>query len=257
MWVARSSTAGNRAGLVGTAWGLMFLAFEDRPSDSPVIDRVWRSHSERAGTFRSMAASYCGIVVSRCRGETVLTVRGPETKPSLAECPGEGEWTGVCFKLGAFLPLFPAAALRDRQDANLPQASSRSFWLNGSAWEYPNFENIETFVARLVQRGLIVVDPTVAAAQRGEGMGRTKRTQQRRFLAATGITQTTIRQIERARQATRLLQQGVGVLDVVAAAGYFDQAHLTHALQRLVGLTPGQIARGEEQLSLLYNTDGS
>lgn len=187
----------------------------------------------------------------------MLTVRGPETKPSLAECPGEGEWTGVCFKLGAFLPLFPAAALRDRQDANLPQASSRSFWLNGSAWEYPNFENIETFVARLVQRGLIVVDPTVAAAQRGEGMGRTKRTQQRRFLAATGITQTTIRQIERARQATRLLQQGVGVLDVVAAAGYFDQAHLTHALQRLVGLTPGQIARGEEQLSLLYNTDGS
>jgi hypothetical protein len=27
----------------------MFLIFDDRPSDSPFVERVWRCHSERAG----------------------------------------------------------------------------------------------------------------------------------------------------------------------------------------------------------------
>ena len=31
----------------------MLIRFEDRPSDSPVVERVWRSHSERAGAFLS------------------------------------------------------------------------------------------------------------------------------------------------------------------------------------------------------------
>ena len=29
----------------------MFIIFEDRLSDSPFVERVWRCHSERAGTF--------------------------------------------------------------------------------------------------------------------------------------------------------------------------------------------------------------
>ncbi len=63
-----------------------------------------------------------------------------------------------------------------------------------------------------------------------------------------------MQQIERARHATRLLREGHSIADVVAAAGYFDQAHLTHALRRLVGLTPAVVARGERQLSFLYKT---
>jgi AraC-like DNA-binding protein len=46
----------------------------------------------------------------------------------------------------------------------------------------------------------------------------------------------------------------VGILDAVHEAGYFDQAHLTRSLKRLIGQTPGQIARGETQLSFLYKT---
>ncbi len=38
-------------------------------------------------------------------------------------------------------------------------------------------------------------------------------------------------------------------------AGYFDQAHLTRSLKHFTGQTPVQIVRGQEQLSLLYNTD--
>ena len=44
----------------------------------------------------------------------------------------------------------------DRRDANLPEATSTSFWLSGSAWQFPTYENAETFVDRLVRDGLLV-----------------------------------------------------------------------------------------------------
>jgi AraC-like DNA-binding protein len=232
----------------------VFIRFEDRPSDAPVVERVWRSHSERAGTFLSMAACNWVMVVTRLAGRTFLTIRGPETRASVADCPADGEWTGIHFKLGTFMPLFPTGVLRDRNDVTLPEASGRSFWLGGSAWEYPSFENAETFVRRLVAGGLIATDPRVADVLRGRPCGLSARTRQRRVLRATGMTQATIRQIARARRATDLLRHGTTVADVVHDAGYFDQAHLIRSLNRFVGQTPGQVARGAEQLSLLYNT---
>ena len=236
----------------------MLLIFDDdRPSDSRFIERVWRSHSERAGTFQSIAACHWEMVVTRHEGKTSLTVRGPETRPTSAVCPADGEWFAIRFKLGTFMPQLSPHYLRDRNDVTLPDASSRSFWLNGSAWEYPNFENAETFVKRLVHDELIVIDPYVTTALRSQAPERTIRTAQRHFLRTTGLTQTTIHQIERARHATNLLKQGVSILDAVCEAGYYDQAHLTRSLQHFIGQTPGQIIRAEQQLSFLYKTDPS
>jgi AraC-like DNA-binding protein len=235
----------------------MFIVFEDRPADSPFIERVWRSHSERAGTFHSMAASHWEMVVTRVEGQTSLTVRGPETKATMADCPAEGQWVAIRFKLGAFMPLLPASQLRDRQDANLPAATSRSFWLNGAAWEYFDFENAETFVKRLAQAGLIAFDQSVAAALQCQRQSVSLRSTQRHFLKASGVTHATIRRIERARLATNLLRQGVSILDTVHQAGYCDQAHLTRSLKYLIGQTPAQILRAEAQLSFLYKTEVS
>ena len=92
------------------------LVFEDRPSDSPLIERIWRCHSERAGTFLSVASSHCEMVVTRHQGRTLLTLRGPETRPTTIDCPADGEWLGVRFALGTFLPRYPAATLIDRRD---------------------------------------------------------------------------------------------------------------------------------------------
>jgi methylphosphotriester-DNA--protein-cysteine methyltransferase len=127
--------------------------------------------------------------------------------------------------------------------------------LNGSAWEYPSFDNVETFVAKLVNHRLIDTDPHVRAVLRGQPRRLSQRTEQRHFIRATGMTQATIRQIERARHATKLLRQGSPIAAVAYDAGYFDQAHLTRSLKHFIGQTPAQIIRGEEQLSLLYNTD--
>jgi len=232
----------------------VFLVFEDRPSDSPFVEKIWRSRSDRAGTFHSIAACHWEMVVTRHEGKTSLTVRGPETKATTAACPAHGEWLAIRFKLGAFMPLLRPGDLRDRNDVTLPQATSRSFWLNGSMWEYPDFENADTFVQRLVRDGLLEKDCSVNAALRRQPQALTVRTVQRRFLRATGVTHGTIRQIEGARHATNLLKRGVSILDAVHEAGYYDQAHLTRSLKRLIGQTPGQLLRAEQQLSFLYNT---
>jgi hypothetical protein len=40
----------------------------------------------------------------------------------------------------------------------------------------------------------------------------------------------------------------------VHLAGYYDQAHLTPSLKRLIGQTAARIRRHERQLSFLYKT---
>jgi AraC-like DNA-binding protein len=236
----------------------LFLIFDDdRPSDSRFVERVWRSHSEGAGTFHSIGSCLWEMVVTRHEGKTSLTVRGPETRATTADCPAHGEWFAIRFKLGTFMPLLRPGKLLDRNDVTLPDATSGSFWLNSSAWEYPNFENAETFVKRLEHRGLIAMDHSVIDLLRGQLQERTIRTAQRHFLKTTGVTHSTIRQIERARHATNLLKDGVSILDTVYEAGYYDQAHLTRSLRYYVGQTPGQIIRAEQQLSFLYNTESA
>ncbi len=233
----------------------MFLIFDDdRPSDSPFVERVWRAHSDGAGAFLSIAASHFEMAVTRHQGKTFLTLRGPETRATTADCPAEGEWLGIRFKLGTFMPQLSPGSLLDRRDVTLPDATSRSFWLNGSAWEYPDFENAETFVARLAHQGLIASDSAVERASHGQPQSLSVRSAQRHVLRATGLTSCRIRQIERARHATYLLKHGGSILDAVYEAGYFDQAHLTRSLKHRIGQTPAEILRGQQQLSFLYKT---
>ena len=66
------------------------LVFEDRESDSPLVERVWRSRSEGAGTFLSVAQPHCELVVTRHQGRVRMTVRGPETRPTAAHCRPTG-----------------------------------------------------------------------------------------------------------------------------------------------------------------------
>lgn len=200
-----------------------------------------------------MASCHWGMVITRLRGKAFFTVRGPETKATMAECPAEGEWFGVLFKLGTFMPLMRSGNLRDRNDLTLPNSTNRSFHLDGAVWDFPSYENIETFVNRLVRRGLVREDRTVAGAIRGELQKVTPRTEQRRVLQVTGLTRGAIYQIERARRAALQLKRGIPILDVVVDEGYYDQAHLTRSLQRFIGQSPAHIAHGREQLSLLYN----
>jgi hypothetical protein len=241
--------------------------FEERPSDSPFVAAVWRTqaetvwstHMKNPGPFLFPAVSHWGLVVTKQHGKTTLTLWGPGTKATPAPCPGEAELFGIIFQRGAFLPSLPPGIVRDRRDAVLPEATSQSFWLNGSTWQFPDYDNADTFVDRLVRSGLLVRDDIVDAVAQGQLKDLSLRSAQRRFRHATGLTHSMVRQMERARCAKELLQQGISIGDTIDQAGYYDQAHLTRSLKRFSGLTPAQVVRlsQPQDLSFLYKTGRS
>jgi hypothetical protein len=149
----------------------MFIIFDDdRPSDSPFVERVWRCHSEGSGHFLAVASSHWEMVVTRLQGEIAITIHGPEMRAREVFCPPEGEWYAIRFKPGTYMPKLPVAHIMNGQDVDLPQLSSRSFGLEGSAWEYPSFDNAEVFVARLAKAGIIERDPAVGRRCKAIGM---------------------------------------------------------------------------------------
>lgn len=233
----------------------MIYALDERPSDSPFVERIWRAQSEHGGRFLSIAMSHWEMVVTRLNGRTTVTVRGPETKATSLRCPACGQWLGIRFRLGTIMPDLPAGALVDAA-TDLPEMGCHAFWLQGSAWQVPDFDNAEAFVNQLVRDGLLVRAPVVDAVLHSELNERSLRTAQRHFVRTTGLTHGAVRRIERARYATTLLQQGVPILDAVNEAGYYDQPHLTRSLKHFIGQMPAQILDRSraEQLSFLYKT---
>ena len=218
----------------------MFPYFEERPSESPFVERIWMTQSDRASSFTSISTVFWSMVISKWRGHITISLHGPETGATCKEFPAEGEWFGIAFKLGTFVPHISPSSLIDG-NIFLPSTSGRSFSWRHSAWQFPNYENADTFVDRLVRAGILVHDPVMSAIHQGYSPSLSLRMVQYRFLRSTGLSQRTIRQIERARYAAALLKQGVSIFDTVYEAGYSDQPHLTRSLKHFIGHTPAEI----------------
>jgi Helix-turn-helix domain len=232
----------------------VFLSFDDRESDSPYIERVWRSRSTSGGPFLSMAEGNIEFVFTRLPGFQAVTLRGPVSRGAFVECPPNGEWLAIRLRLGTYLPRIPTTTLMDRHDIQLPMLPNGRFWFSGLVWELPSFDHAEGFVARLARAGVIARNRATDAALDGDVDWMSRRSVQRHFRRATGMTFTRYQQIERARHAAALLTGGRSVLDVTFDAGYFDQAHLTRSMRQLIGMTPARLARERPQLSFLYKT---
>jgi hypothetical protein len=187
------------------------------------------------------------MVFAKHQGRVHPVFVGPLTTAGEVSWSEGAEVLWIKFSLGAFMPHLPARDFLDLETL-LPSAASNSFWLKGSAWQFPDFDNVETFIARLVREEVLVLDPVVKAVLQGSSPAVATRTVRHRFLRATGLTQLHIYQAERARRAEKLLQQGVSILDTVYELGYYDQPHLTRAMNKFIGHTPGQIVpMGESQ----------
>ncbi len=218
------------------------LDFQQRASDSPFVETVWQTQSEAPGEFISVAAIQWEMVVTLYMGVTSFTMRGPETVATPAVIPPDAEFFGIIFKLGAYMPHLPVSGLVNG-GVNLPEAAGKAFWLHGSAWHVPDYENADSFVEMLARRGMLMREPVVEDALNGRIPDLSVRSVQRRFINATGITHGTVLQIQRARQAVALLEQGVSILDTVELAGYADQPHLTRSMKRFFGKTPANIPK--------------
>lgn len=217
----------------------MGFVYEERPSDSPFIESITHGWTVGSGSTIRPAETNWHMVFVRYNGKMQPLFVGPLLTSGMVSYTEGAEILWLKFKLGTFMPHLPARNFLD-SETMLPEAASNSFYLKGSAWQFPDFENVDTFVDKLVREDVLVRDPVVNAVLQGHPQDVASRTVRHRFLRATGLTQTHIFQYERAKQAATLLQQGVPILDTVHELGYFDQPHLTRALKRFIGYTPGQ-----------------
>ena len=220
----------------------MSIIYEERASDSPYIETITHGYTASDGSTIRPAEVHWHMVFVRENGRVHPLVVGPWKTSGVTSWAEGAEILWIKFKLGTFMPHMPARKFLDGETI-LPRAAGQAFWLYGSAWQFPDFDNVETFIDRLVRDEVLVRDPVINDMMQGHSPEMSSRTMRHRFLRATGLTQSYIRQFERAQQAAALLQQGVSILDTVYEAGYFDQPHLTRSLKQFIGHTPTQIVR--------------
>lgn len=220
----------------------MSFLIENRPSAVACVEMVMHGHTVGGGITIRPAESHWHLVLARYMGETRMLAVGPLTSAGSLTYMEGIELLWIKLKLGTFMPHLPTAQLLN-SETELPSAASQKFWLNGSAWQFPNYENADIFVSRLVREGVLAYDPVVGAVLQSQPADLSARTVRHRFLRATGLSQNQIHQLARARWAEGLLRQGRSILDTVAETGYADQPHLTRALRQWIGYTPAQLLK--------------
>ena len=189
----------------------MGFVYEERLSDSPYLENITRGYTAAPGSVIRLAETHWHMVFLRHLDEKQLLVVGPLTGSGEVSFDEGAELLWIKFKLGTFMPHLPAKTILNTE-LTLPGATDCSFWLNCSAWEYPDYENVETFVKRLVSKGVVLRDPVIDHALQDQPLNMADRTVRQRFLHATGLTRSYIRQHERAVQAAALLRQGGAIL---------------------------------------------
>ena len=220
----------------------MSFFFEGRGSDSPYIEAIWHGRAGSDYAPICPASGHWHLLFLKQKGRVKVSLEGPLTKATPVTQAEGTEWFGVTFQLGTFLPAVPMRNLLD-QRAIFSLVAKTYFELASSSFQFPNYDNVETFVERLVREDLLVSDPVVKAVLAGHPPEMSLRTVRRHFLCATGLTYKVISQIERAKQATDLLERGISLLDAAYQAGYADQSHMTRSLKHFIGYTPAHIAR--------------
>ena len=144
----------------------MIVDLAARPSDVPFVQAVYQARSVGGGSFMSNATTQWEMVITKQAGKITLSLRGPETKASPAPIPEDAEFLGIIFRHGTFMPRLPGTKLVD-EEIHLSEAGKNSFQFFGETWQFPDFENVEPFVNRLVRKDLVTHDQVVEDVLRG------------------------------------------------------------------------------------------
>lgn len=220
----------------------MGFQVEQRASDSPYVETVMHGRTAGNGTTIRPAECHWHMVLVKHQGKTRMRVVGPWTTTDVLPFTEGVELLWIKLKIGAFMPHLPTIKLLNTE-IPLPDATGHSFWLHGTTWQFPDFQNADSFVSRLVREEVLAWDSVVDTVLRQQQPLLSPRTVRHRFLRATGLSHNQIHQVTRAQRAEGLLRHGTSILDTVEAVGYSDQSHLTRSLKHWIGYTPAQILR--------------
>src|SRR3989304_1132224 len=122
----------------------MGFLYEQRCSDSPYLETVIRGRTVGEGATVRPSEVHWHLVFVKYKGQSHSVFVGPLATAGVVSYRDGAEILWIKFRLGSFMPhLLP----RDFQDVetSLPGAASQSFWLKGCAWQFPDYDNVETF----------------------------------------------------------------------------------------------------------------
>ncbi|MEV4111963.1 helix-turn-helix transcriptional regulator [Nonomuraea sp. NPDC049695] len=218
--------------------------YVERPPGADVADRVaceWSLVSE-ADTTKLVVPDACVDLIWAPEG---LFVAGPDTGPMPARMVRGDTFVGIRFKPGAAGDFFglPLQELRDQRVrlSDLPSPHVPD------AGPSRRLDALRVAVRARLAQGT-AVDPASSAIAGALRNGRTvaevawdlgfsERQLHRRSLTSFGYAPKTLQRIVRFQRALALARAGVPLAEVAIAAGYADQAHLSHDVKRLSGVS--------------------
>jgi AraC-like DNA-binding protein len=169
--------------------------------------------------------------------------------------------SGVRFRPGAAGEFF-GVPLQDLRDQRIPLADlgavpSLARALDVQDLDPEGSDPLPAMRAAVVARMRQIPDPDAAAPailaglragrsvrEVAQELGLSERHLHRRTVAGFGYAPKTLQRIVRFQRALRLARSGVAAVDVAVAAGYADQAHLSHDVKRLSGVTLRHLLHG-------------
>jgi len=231
---------------------------------SRFVERVsWlgplRGHARRVDRLPDGRTALVVRVVRRGRGDVYLT--GPRTRALLKHATGIERAVMLQFKPGWSAPLLglPARELTDRyvqlEDVWGNSARELVLELVSSSSVAEVVERLsrafartarpiwEPASARLARRAANLLEEEPAQVESiADRLGVTSRHLRRAFAENIGVAPKVFARSARLQRAVRLAQSTSEWGRVAAAAGYYDQAHLSADFRALVGLTPSAYA---------------
>lgn len=216
------------------------MGYEFRGSASPLIRQVWRAVAEADGEYTDAANEFWGLAFDQLSGGGIRALLiGPSTEPrTMVIRAGDTGW-GVEFPAHVLLRRVPKLSLLGEM-RELP-CEGGFFDLAGVRFPVTEYEEMERLVEALATQGVLTYDVDVARALDGEHVAYSQRQLRRRASDATGLGPNKLAQLRRSREAYRLLQQGMSLVDAALAVGYSDQAHLTRSFRLIAGQSPARL----------------
>lgn len=201
---------------------------------------AWAVDSTSDGQWTQPATEFWGLAFSSTGAGLGAELIGPASHPQHFELRAGDRFWGVELHAHVFLRSVPKTSFKLIQALPLVPGG---FLLGDRHHAFPDENQLGEVVEALVADGLLSSERSVELALTGIG-DQSGRTLRRRMREVTGLNHQQIAGMARAREAFRLLSEGIQIADVVERAGYSDQAHLTRSLRALAGRTPRAILAG-------------
>lgn len=224
----------------------MGFTYEEKLSESSLVDFIWGTEDLTDGVYVASADARWDMIFTRSQdGKARVLLCGPSFKTARVPYSPGNKHVGICYKPWTIFTDIPITTMLNVTIA-LPMPSDDTFVMQGITWKMPTYDNVDQFVAEQEKRGLLKTDPIIRDVLEDKSVDMSLRSVQRHFVKTLGMSPRRVRQINSARQAVKLLQQGNTLSEVAYELGYADLPHMTRMLRRFTGYTSnGNKYRGE------------